>query len=181
MPQGVEAQRRPGFLKPETKRLAVRWAAGVHLFIALVYSSHLHVEHFIPAFLERPLRLYGDYSGAHTHFNFFAPAVVSQVRVHFRLGAPDGTVRDFEFTSSSSEVNQRLAAMFNFYLRPSVRPYLIEAWARYLLAAHPEAQWVQTRVEMLDIPPLAELASGRKAEWVEVGRFGAMREASPVR
>ena len=54
--------------------------------------------------------------------------------------------------------NLRLAAMFNFYLRPSVRPHLIEAWARYLLAAHPEVQWVQTRVEMLDIPPLAELA-----------------------
>ena len=181
MGHGLETQRRLGFLKPETKRLLVHWAAGVHLFIALVYSSHLQVEHFIPPFLERPLRLYGGYSGAYTHFNFFAPAVVSQVRVHFRLGAPDGTVREFEFASPSSEVNQRLATMFNFYLRPTVRPHLVEAWARYLLSVHPEVQWVQTRVEMLDIPPLAELKTGRKAEWVEVGRFAATREAAPVR
>jgi hypothetical protein len=46
---------------------------------------------------------------------------------------------------------------------------------------HPEIQWVQTRVDMLDIPPPAELKTGRKVQWVEVGRFGAMREASPVR
>ena len=181
MRHGPETEPGPGIMKPATKRLVVRWAAGVHLFIALVYSSHLQVEHFIPAFLERPLRIYGGYSGAYTHFNFFAPAVVSQVRVHFRLGSPDGTVRELEFASPSSEVNQRLAMMFNYYLRPTVRPHLVEAWARHLLWAHPEAQWVQTRVDMLDIPPLAELKAGRKAEWVEVGRFAAMREAAPVR
>ena len=168
-------------MKPETKRLAIRWAAGVHLFIALLYSSHLQVEHFIPEFLERPLRLYGGYSGAHTHFNYFAPMVVSQVRVKFRLGAADGSVRELEITSPSTEVNQRLAMMFNFYLRPTVRPYLLESWAKHLLATHPEAEWVQTRVEMLDIPPIAELRTGRKAAWVEVGRYGAIRDPAGVR
>ena len=168
-------------MKPQAKRTLVHWAAGVHLFIALVYSSHLHVEHFIPEGMERWLRLYGGYSGAHTHFNFFAPAVVSQVRVRFKLGMPNGDTRDLEVASSNSEVNQRLAMMFNFYLRPSVRPFLVESWARYHLDRNPEAQWVQTRVEMLEIPTLAEMKAGRKAEWVEVARYGAMREAAPVR
>src|SRR5262249_28796037 len=111
-------------MSPATKK-RISWAAGVHLFIALVYSTHLQVEFFIPSWLERPLRTYGGYSGAYTHFNFFAPAVVSQVRVKFKLGQSDGSVREIEVTSSSGEVNQRLALMFNYYLRPTARPYLV--------------------------------------------------------
>lgn len=168
-------------MNPATKKRIVCWAAGVHLFIALVYSTQLYVEFFIPAWLERPIRAYGGYSGAYTHFNFFAPAVVSQVRVKFKLGQADGSVRETEVTSTSGEVNQRLATMYNYYLRPTARPYLIEAWARHMLDTHPEAQWVQTRVEMLDIPTLAEIKAGKQAAWVEVGRYGAVREGVPVR
>jgi hypothetical protein len=166
---------------PVRRQQLLWWAAGVHLFIALIYSTFLPVEHFIPAAIERPLRVYGGYSGAATHFDFFAPAVVSQVRVQFKLGAPDGSVRLYEVTSPSTEVNQRLAAMFNYYLRPTVRPLLLTSWSRYVLDKHPEAQWVQTRVEWLDIPTLAQLKEGRAASWVEIGRYGAMREAAPVR
>ncbi len=166
---------------PETKKQWIRWAAGVHLFIALIYSSHLPVEHFIAPAIERPLRVYGSYSGAYTHFDFFAPSVVSQVRVQFRIGQRDGSVRTYEIVSASGEVTQRLATMFNYYLRPTVRPFLVDSWSRYVLAQHPDAQWVQTRVEFLDIPTLKQLAEGRKATWVEVGRFAAVREASPVR
>ena len=164
-----------------TKKRIVCWLAGVHLFIALIYSTQLSVEFFIPSWLERPMRTYGGYSGAYTHFNFFAPAVVSQVRVRFKLGAADGSVRETEVASTSGEVNQRLATMYNYYLRPTARPYLIEAWARHMLDRHPEAQWVQTRVEMLDIPTLEQVKAGKRAEWVEVGRYAAVREGVPVR
>jgi len=71
--------------------------------------------------------------------------------------------------------------MFNFYLRPNAREPLVQSWARHMLAAHPEAQWVQTRVELLDIPTLEEIKSGRKAQWIEIGRYGAVREPNPVR
>ena len=168
-------------MTPATKTRIVCWLAGVHLFIALVYSTQLYVEFFIPSWLERPMRAYGGYSGAYTHFNFFAPAVVTQVRVKFKLGAADGTVRETEVSSPSGEVNQRLATMYNYYLRPTVRPYLVEAWARHMLDRHPEAQWVQTRVEMLEIPTLEQVKAGKRAEWVEVGRYAAMREGAPVR
>lgn len=168
-------------MKTETKKRLVCWAAGVHLFIALVYSSHLAVEFFIPSWLERVVRAYGGYSGAYTHFNFFAPAVVSQVRVRFKLGLAGGAVRELEVSSPSGEVNQRLATMFNYYLRPTARPYLVEAWARHMLDRHPEAEWVQTRVEMLDIPTLEAIREGKRAAWVEVGRYGAVRGAAPVR
>jgi len=168
-------------MRPETKKRIVCWAAGIHLFIALIYSSQLYVEFFIPSWLERPMRAYGGYSGAYTHFNFFAPAVVSQVRVRFKLGHADGSVRELEVGSSSGEVNQRLATMFNYYLRPTARPALIESWGRHMLDRHPEAQWVQTRVEMLDIPTLGEVKAGKRAQWVEVGRYAAVRESAAVR
>ena len=168
-------------MKPETRRLLLCWAAAAHLLVALIYSTHLQVEHFIPAGLEKTMRIYGNYSGAHTHFNFFAPMVVSQVRVQFRLGAGDRTLRTVEVASDSSEVNQRLAMMFNFYLRPNARPALVEAWARRQLDVNPDAEWVQTRVEMLDIPTLEELRAGKKAAWVEIGRHGATRGSAPVR
>ena len=168
-------------MKPETRRLLLCWAAAAHLLVALVYSTHLQVEHFIPAGLEKAMRIYGNYSGAHTHFNFFAPMVVSQVRVQFRLGAGDRTLRTVEVASDSSEVNQRLAMMFNFYLRPNARAALVEAWSNHQLDVNPDAEWVQTRVEMLDIPTLEELRTGKKAAWVEIGRHGATRGSAPVR
>ena len=168
-------------MRVETRKQLVRWAAGAHLVIALIYSTHLPVEHFIPPAIERLLRIYGSYSGAYAHFDFFAPSVVSQVRVQFRLGVGEETIRTFEVVSPSSEVNQRLATMFNYYLRPTVRPLLVNSWARYALAKHPDAQWVQTRIEFLDIPTLAQLKEGKKATWVEVGRFAAVREGAPVR
>jgi hypothetical protein len=168
-------------LSPGTRKQLLGWAAGLHLFIALIYSTFLPVERFIPQAIGRPLRIYGGYSGAATHFDFFAPSVVSQVRVQFRLGAPDGSVSTYEVTSSSKEVNLRLATMFNFFLRPAVQPFFLNSWSRYVLDKNPEAQWVQTRVEFLDIPTLAQLREGRKAMWVEVGRFAAERKASPVR
>jgi hypothetical protein len=164
-----------------TRNQVLGWAAAAHLLIALVYSTHLPVEYFIPRGMELVLRTYGNYSGAHMHFNFFAPTVPTQVRVQFRLGAGERTLRTFAVASDSFEVNQRLATMFNFYSYPALREALADSWARYVLAANPDAEWVQARVEILDIPSLQQLAAGKKAQWVEVGRHGAMRGGAPVR
>jgi hypothetical protein len=159
----------------------VGWAAATHLLIALVYSTHLHVEHFIPPALEKVMRVYGNYTGAHMHFNFFAPTVVSQVRVQFRLGAGERALRTVDVSSGSSEVNLRLATMFNFYLRSNARPALLNDWARHILDANPDAQWVQIRVEFLDIPTLEQMRAGKKAAWIEIGRHAAVRGANTVR
>jgi hypothetical protein len=156
-------------------RVALAWGAAAHLLIALIYSTHLQVEHFIPGWLDRPLRVYGDYSGAHTHFNFFAPVVVSQVRVTFKIGLPGGTTRELRIDPPSDEARLRVAGMFNYFLRPTAREPLVQAWARHVLDTTPEAQWVQTRVELLDIPTLAQMKAGRTAQWVEIGRYGAVR------
>lgn len=168
-------------MKLGTRRQLLGWAAATHLLIALVYSTHLQVEHFIPPAIERPMQVYGNYSGAHMHFNLFAPTVVTQARVEFRLGKGEDVVRTVKVTSDSGEVNVRLANMFNFYLRPTVRKALVDEWSRHMLDANPDVEWVQTRVEVLLIPTLEQLKAGRRAEWVEFGRHGAVRVAAPVR
>jgi hypothetical protein len=164
-----------------SSRKVVGWLAAVHLFIALVYSTHLHVEHFIPPWIEVPMRVYGNFSGAHTHFNFFAPTVVTQVRVIFKLGYADGSTREIRVGADNVEIDQRLAIMFNFYLRPTARGAMLEAWARHMLAVHPDAEWVQTRVDVLEIPTLEETARGQRAQWVELGRYGTIRDTNAIR
>jgi hypothetical protein len=164
-----------------TRKQLLGWAAAAHLLIALVYSTHLPVEYFIPRAMELVVRTYGNYSGAHMHFNFFAPTVPTQVRVQFRLGAGDRTLRTFTVAADSFEVNQRLATMFNFYSYPTLRAPLADAWMTHVLGANAEAEWVQARVEVLDIPSLEQLAAGKKAQWVEIGRHGAARGGAPVR
>lgn len=143
-------------------------AVGIHLVIAALFSTHVRVEKHIPGALERPLRIYGSYTGAHTHFNFFAPTVPSQARVHFVLADAEGKAREVDLLTASAEANQRLQTMLTFYEMPHVRPFLVRAWAAYVVSHHPEARTIEVRVEILEIPTLAEANAGKKASWVEV-------------
>ena len=126
--------------------------------------------------IERPLKLYGAYSGAHTHFNFFAPTVSTQARARFVLRLPGGAVRHDELATASGEANQRLAMMFTFYGVREIRPFLSRAWAIYMLERHPDAESVDVSVEALDIPTLAEIRAGRAARWVEIDRMSLRRD-----
>lgn len=157
------------------KRTLIAAAAGVHLAIAALYSTHVQVENLLPAFIERPLRIYGDFSGAHTHFNFFAPAVSSQARADFLVTMRDGSTRRARLNTDNFEANQRLAMMFTFFGNPQSRVPLMRAWAWYFLLQHPESVSAETRVEFLDIPSLEKLRAGEASRWVEVGRATVTR------
>jgi len=159
---------------PAARRLATA-AAAIHLGVAAFFSTHWPVEGYLPAVIERPLKLYGTYTGAQTHFNFFAPTVSTQARAQFVLTKPDGSqVRD-ELLTTNFEANQRLAMMFTFYGVAEVRPFLARSWAVHMLNRHPEADSVEVRVEALDIPTLAEIKSGKAARWVEIDRSKVTR------
>ena len=160
------------------RRLAIA-AAAIHLGIAAFFSTHWQVERFLPAVVDRPLKLYGAYTGAQTHFNFFAPTVSTQARAKFVLTRPDGTQARDELVTGNFEANQRLAMMFTFYGVPEARPFLARAWAVHMLNRHPEADSVEVSVEVLDIPTLAELKAGKSSKWVEIDRTRlARREIS---
>ena len=151
-------------------------AAAIHLVIAALFSTHVRVENFIPWVIERPLQLYGGYTGAATRFNFFAPSVPTQPRVHFALKGRDGTTRNADLLTPSNEANQRVATMLSLYELQSLRPLLMRAWAVYALARHPDADAVEVRVEILDIPTLAQAQAGRKPAWVESERAVVRRD-----
>ena len=157
------------------KRIAIA-AAAIHLSIAAFFSTHWPVERILPDFLERPLKLYGLYTGAQTRFNFFAPAVATQARARFILHGRDGTTRTDELLTPSAEANQRLAMMFTFYGVPQTRPFLARAWAVHMLTRHPEAVAVEVSVEALDIPALPQVKAGRAARWIEVDRTVLRRD-----
>lgn len=151
-------------------------AAAVHLTIAALFSTHVRVDRILPGWVERPLRVYGGYTGADTHFNFFAPGVPSQPRVRFVLAMADGSRRDATLTTSSTEVNQRLANMFGFYEREFLRPVLVRCWAVYMLAQHPDATAVEVHVDILELPTIAEARAGKAASWVEVEKTVLARD-----
>jgi len=157
-------------------RRVVVAAAAVHLTIAALFSTSWPAERVLPDWLDRPLKLYGAYSGAQTHFDFFAPEVSTQARARFVLHRRDGSTLTDSLTTSNAEANQRLAMMFTFYGVTEARPFLARAWAVYMLARHPEADSVDVQVEVLDIPPLAELRAGRNARWVEIDRMSLRRD-----
>jgi len=151
-------------------------AAAVHLVIAALFSTHVRVENFIPWAIERPLQLYGGYTGAATRFNFFAPSVPTQPRVQFTLKGREGATRTVDLLTPSNEANQRVATMLSLYELASLRPLLVRSWAVYVLTRHPEAESVEVRVEVLDIPTIAQARAGRKPAWVEAERTVVRRD-----
>jgi len=151
-------------------------AAVVHLVIAALFSTHVRVEEFMPWVLARPLLLYGGYTGAATRFNFFAPSVPTQPRVHFALKGRDGTTRNADLLTPSNEANQRVSTMLALYELPALRPLLMRSWGVYALTRHPEAEAVEVRIEILDIPTLEQARAGRKPAWVESERAVVRRD-----
>ena len=158
-------------------RRAVMVAAGVHLAIAAFFSTHWPTERLLPPVLERPLSLYGKYSGAETHFNFFAPNVSTQARAYFVLTRRDGSSWTERLDAGGVEANQRLAMMFTYYGVPETRAVFARSWAVYMLEHHPEAVAVEVHVEILEIPTLDELRlKNAAARWVDVDRLRLRRD-----
>ena len=159
-----------------TRRRIIVAAAAAHLAIAALFSTHVFVEEMLPGALERFLRVYGDYTGAHSHFNFFAPSITPQFRARFVASTAGGRTRDLEIGSANGEVSFRLATMFNALQLPDASPALVRSWAAYLLARNPDVDSIEVVIEVLNIPRMAELRSGARASWVELARAKVRRE-----
>lgn len=164
------------------KRKVVAAAAAIHLALAAVYAVHVPAETVVPRHLDRAAALYGSLSGVRTHFDFFAPSVSTQARAQFRLIGADGSVREVRLETPNGEANNRIALMLTFYSYPSEREKLLRAWGQYVLRLYPQAVAVESRIEALEIPTLAQLAAGGAApRWVELGRLTVNRGEPPVR
>jgi hypothetical protein len=148
----------------------IKVAVAVHLGIAAVYALPVPMERYIPAAIERPLAIYGGFTGAHTRHDYFAPGVSTEARADFLLVGANGESRRVRLATPSAEANRRLRLMFTLYTWPSERERLTRAWGEYMLRLDPEAVAVETRVEVLQMPSLEEAAAGKRATWAEVAR-----------
>lgn len=159
----------------------VKVAIAAHLGIAAVYALPVPVELHIPAAIERPLAIYGGFTGAHTRHDYFAPGVPTEARAEFVLVGAGGESRRVRLATPSDEANRRLRLMFTIYGWPSERERLTRAWGEYMLRLDPHAVAVETRVEVLQLPTLEEAAAGKRAHWAEVGRALLRREDAAQR
>ena len=158
-----------------TSRIAVA-AAMLHLLVAALFSTHVPVERSLPDFLERPLRLYGDYTGARTHFDFFAPEVSSQARARFRVSRADGTLEDRVLDTGEREADQRIAAMMTYLNDRTLRGYVMHAWCVYLLTRDPNAATVEAHLEILEVPAIEQARAGAKPRWLPLARYALRRD-----
>jgi hypothetical protein len=164
------------------KRKVIAAAAAIHLALAALYAVHVPAETVVPRTFDRVVAWYGSFSGVRNHFDFFAPSVSTQARVEFRILGADGSVRHARLATPSAEANNRIALMLTYYSYPSEREKLLRAWGDYVLRLHPEAAAVEARIEVLNIPPLLDAASGKaQPHWVELGRTTVGKGGSPGR
>lgn len=158
----------------------IKVAAAAHLAIAAIYGVHVPAEEYLPRAIDRPLSIYGHFTGARARFDFFAPAVPSEARVEFLVVAADGGSRRVRLAATpSEEANRRLRLMYTIYGYPSERARLMNAWGEYMLRLDPQAVEVQTRIEVFDVPSLQESAAGMQGSWKEVGRATVRRGGTP--
>ena len=162
------------------KRKVVVAAAAIHLALAAVYALHVPAETVVPHNLDRAVAVYGSFSGVRNHFDFFAPSVSTQARAEFRIQGADGTVRHVRLATPSAEANNRIALMLTYYSYPTERERLLRSWGHYILRLHPEAVAVESRIDALEIPTLAQAAAGTPARWVELGRLTVRKGEAPA-
>ena len=164
------------------KRRVLVAAAAIHLALAGLYAWHIPAEVFVPRQLDRWIGIYGSFSGVRHHFDFFAPSVSTQARVDFRIFGADGSVRHVRLDTPSGDANTRISLMTTFYSYADARETLLREWARFMLRRHPQAVAVESRIEALDIPTLAQIAAGgAQPRWIELGRATVRRGEEPAR
>jgi hypothetical protein len=164
------------------KRKVVMAAAAIHLALSAVYAVHIPAETVVPRSFNRVAAIYGSFSGARHHFDFFAPSVSTQARAEFRVMGADGSVRHVRLSTPSAEANNRIALMLTYYSYPSERERLLHAWGQYVLRLYPHAEAVEARIEALEIPTLQQIAQGAGApRWVELGRATVRKGEAPAR
>lgn len=154
-------------------RWAVACAVTVHLAIVVASASHYSVTDLLSHHsISQALDYYGFVSGSSNHFGFFAPGVVSQFRVVYKLKDREGTIfKERNLNSGNIETSFRFHNMIeNFWLKENEAPLrraLTASWAAKLFSTHSEAKNIEILVEAYVIPGMAQYRSGERPHWIK--------------
>jgi hypothetical protein len=130
----------------------------------------------------KALRWYGAMSGADNGYGFFAPGVAPQWRATFTLSDTAGrTWTDTLEGDHNHEVAHRVGGIVNLFSEPGLRPELAASWAAKMFGRYPDAKQVVIRVEIYDLPTMAEYRNGTRPQWEFIceATFARHRAGSP--
>ena len=160
------------------KRWLLVGAFALHLVLVAAGAAHLTSRVHGP--VGRALRFYDALSGAGDSYSYFAPAVGPQLRARFSLSTPQGERFDETLEAGKSrEVRFRLGnlagTVYIVAQRTDMRRAFLGALAASRFGAHPRASVVQVRIEVWEMPTMAEYRAGARPRW------RSLREATFVR
>jgi hypothetical protein len=146
--------------------------ASVHLTLVATGAAHLFSQ-IGDNIVSRPLQWYGTMSGADAGYNFFAPRVGSQLRVGFVLTNQDGQQWEDNLEGDANqEVRLRLGSLSGLFPQDregeNLRRDLSASWAAVMFGRYPTAEVVEVRVEVYQVPSMAEYRAGSRPEWQPV-------------
>ncbi|WP_437283739.1 hypothetical protein WME90_44435 [Sorangium sp. So ce375] len=152
----------------EKRALFLLPAAAIHLGLVIVLGV-LHVRLPYGGWAERAVGYYGAFSGASSAYSFFAPSVGPLLWATFQVRDRAGTLTtEVLETGASREADIRVKNIVGMYWDeqdPAVRRSLVASWAAKVFAKHPEADSVVVRLEIYDLPSMAEYREGKEPRW----------------
>jgi hypothetical protein len=139
--------------------------AGAHLLLVFCHAFEIRLAAGKDP-VDQAVALYGTFSGANCRYGFFAPSVPADRRVTFTM--TDAAGRSWTDTLQvphNQEVNSHLHSVLARIHHPQLRHAVAASWAAMMFGRHPQAVEVVVRVEMSDIPTLAQHRAGQRPSW----------------
>jgi hypothetical protein len=156
--------------------------AACHLTLAVCGAAHLPLLS-VDSLAGKALALYGALSGSDNGYGFFAPSVSSQLRVTFSMTDSAGRRwTDVLARGHNREADLRIGGIVSMSSSEEWRRGLAASWAARMFGSHPEASQVVIRIEVYDVPSMAEYQEGKRPEWNTVYEATLFRDraSAPV-
>jgi hypothetical protein len=153
-------------------RLAACAVAAAHLVVVVVGACG-QMQALNAGRVGRAVQWYGVITGGDAGFSFFAPGVGSELRVRFTLADDRGREWEDDLAAGQNqEVRLRLGSMTGLFTADpeseAFRQDLLASWAATMFGRHPDARRVLVRVEVYDVPSMAQYRAGGRPHWLPV-------------
>jgi hypothetical protein len=148
-------------MSPRLALVAV--VATLHLFLVLCGAARMRL---MPDddLAGKALHAYGGMSGSSNNYFFFAPSVSPALLATFDLTDDSGRAWSESLGAGRNrEVAQRIRTSLVYFQQfPEIREDLAAHWAETMFERYPDARQVVVRVEIHDVPTMADYQAGAR-------------------